>query len=153
MHINTLKAIGTQFPSILIMTALIAAIAAIAPQRIEAAENPSTQDMNIIALAESLNVSLEYDPLIRAGAFRKDDQTARFAVDVPFVLLDWKMVKEVPAPFEREGALIVKKEFATVLQGFFEQKAQSANKFSVKAIVIDPGHGGKEGDGLQYVRR
>jgi N-acetylmuramoyl-L-alanine amidase len=141
MHITTLKAIRNQVFLILIMAARAATIA---PQFLEAAENPSTQDINITVLADSLNASLEYDPLIRAGTLSKDGQVARFAVDVPYVLFDWNMIKEVPAPYESEGALIVKKEFARVLQGFFTQKAHAANKFSVKAIVIDPGHGGKD---------
>lgn len=98
----------------------------------------------LLDLAQSLSATLEYDPLTHSGTMVKEGRSARFALGVPYVLLDWTIVKQVPPPYETEGVIEVKKEFADALHEFFEPKNRPASKYSVKAIVIDPGHGGKD---------
>jgi N-acetylmuramoyl-L-alanine amidase len=60
------------------------------------------------------------------------------------VLLDWSALKSVPSPYETEDSLRVKQGFANVLREFFQAKPGLSSKYLVKAIVIDPGHGGKD---------
>lgn len=109
-----------------------------------AAQEAPQQDMSLSTLVQSLNASLEYDPLTHAGTITKEGRSVRFALDVPYVLLDWAIVKKVPSPYETDESLQVKKEFADALRQFFEVKPGQSSKYSVKAIVIDPGHGGKD---------
>jgi N-acetylmuramoyl-L-alanine amidase len=109
-----------------------------------AANEKKQEDISISDLAYSLKATLEYDPLVHAGTITKEGRSVRFAVDVPYVLLDWTIVKEVPAPYESVTSLQIKKEFAQTVQEFFELKPRTSSKYLVKAIVIDPGHGGKD---------
>jgi len=108
------------------------------------AEETQQDDMSLSGLAQSLNATLEYDPLSHAGTITKAGHSVRFAVDVPYILLDWSAIKRVPSPYETEDSLRVKKEFTDVLQEFFQAKPGASSKYSVKAIVVDPGHGGKD---------
>jgi len=109
-----------------------------------AAEGTPQEDMSLSSLAQSLNAILEYDPLIQSGTITKEGRSVRFAIDVPYVLLDWNIVKKVPSPYETDDSLRVKKEFADAMREFFQSKPAPSSKYSVKAIVIDPGHGGKD---------
>ncbi len=108
------------------------------------ANDTKQEDMSISDLACSLKATLEYDPLVHAGTITKEGRSVRFAMDVPYVLLDWTIVKEVPAPYESATSLQIKEEFARTVQEFFEIKSQISSRYLVKAIVIDPGHGGKD---------
>jgi N-acetylmuramoyl-L-alanine amidase len=108
------------------------------------AEGTQQEDVSLSNFAQSLGASLEYDPLTHAGTLTKEGRGARFALDVPYVLLDWSIIRKVPAPYEMDGSLTVKKEFADTLREFFQAKPGISSRYSVKAIVIDPGHGGKD---------
>jgi N-acetylmuramoyl-L-alanine amidase len=109
-----------------------------------AAEETQQEDISLSSLAQSLSATLEYDPLIHAGTITKEGRSARFALDVPYVLLDWSILRRVPSPYETDDSLRVKKEFADALREFFQAKPGASSKYSVKAIVVDPGHGGKD---------
>jgi len=89
-----------------------------------AAEETHQDDMSLSGLTQSLNATLEYDPLTHAGTITKAGHSIRFAVDVPYILLDWSTVKRVPSPYETEDSLRVKKEFSDALRDFFRQSLQ-----------------------------
>lgn len=108
------------------------------------AAEPASGDITLSSLAQSLNAILEYDPLTRSGTLEKNGKIVRFALDTPYVLFDWTALKALPPPYEDQDSIRVKKEFDAALRQFFETKKPSLSKYSVKAIVIDPGHGGKD---------
>ncbi len=107
-------------------------------------EETQQNDMSLSGLAQSLNATLEYDPLSHAGTITKAGNSVRFAVDVPYILFNWSTIKRVPSPYETEDSLRVKKEFSDALRDFFQAKPAASSTYSVKAIVVDPGHGGKD---------
>lgn len=102
------------------------------------------EDENLSDLVRSLTATLEYDPLSHAGTIKKAGHDVRFALGVPYVLLDWSVIKAVPSPYEADDSLRVKQEFVNALREFFQTKPGVSSKYLVKAIVIDPGHGGKD---------
>jgi N-acetylmuramoyl-L-alanine amidase len=108
------------------------------------AAEPPEKDITLSSLAKSLNASLEYDPLTRSGTLEKEGKTVRFALDTPYVLFDWTVLKALPPPYEDQDSIRVKKEFDVALRQFFDTKQAPHSKYTVKAIVIDPGHGGKD---------
>ncbi len=123
---------------------LMLTLTLMSPHVIYAADEKKAADVSATSLATLLGASLEYDPLTRIGTFTKNGQSARFGADIPYVLLDWNIVKSVPAPYEGQETVLVKKEFADTLKDFYAPKTNLSTKYSVKAIVIDPGHGGKD---------
>ncbi len=123
---------------------LIVAMVIAATISLYAADENAPSDISVSSLATSLGATIEYDPLTRTGAFIKNGQSARFGTDIPYVLFDWNIVKDVPAPYEKQGTILVKKEFVDALKNFYSPKPSSSVKYSIKAIVIDPGHGGKD---------
>lgn len=124
--------------------ALILALLGASPLALYAADAPSAKDLSATALSQSLGATLEYDPLTRTGTFTKDGRSARFGVDIPYLLFDWTVVKSVPAPYEGQDTVLLRKECADALLQFYTPKPSSTTKYAVKAIVIDPGHGGKD---------
>jgi len=101
-------------------------------------------DVALPDLARELGAAFEYNPLTKSGTLEKNGRTVRFSEGLPYVLLDWSSLKQLPAPFETESTIAVKAEFAEALRTFFSEKRTSSARYTIKAIVIDPGHGGKD---------
>ncbi len=123
---------------------VMSALALLFPRTLFANDEKPPADVSATSLATSLGATLEYDPLTRTGTFSRSGQSVRFGTDIPYILLDWSIVKSVPAPYEGQGTVMVKKDFADALKNFYATKPSASTKYSVKAIVIDPGHGGKD---------
>jgi N-acetylmuramoyl-L-alanine amidase len=96
-------------------------------------------------LARALKAEVFYDALTGYGYFRRFGSAAVFAIGAPWILWDWKEPVSVTAPAEEPGGPAFSADFRTALEkryGALEK--QNANSYSVAAILIDPGHGGKD---------
>ncbi len=89
--------------------------------------------------------SLSFDLLARTGFVEKNGTYVSFAVDHPFIALDWKAFKPVSAPYIQNNILMVKADFIQAATSYLDSKTASLKeRYSVAAILIDPGHGGKD---------
>lgn len=126
---------------ILSLLLVLAVIVETSAQQDDSALRPS---LSLTALADSCGAMLEYDPLTRSGMISARGRVVSFVVGAPWILLDWKQLRQVSAPSDTGASVEVARDFADVVMAYFAEPEQRISKYTVKAIVIDPGHGGRD---------
>jgi N-acetylmuramoyl-L-alanine amidase len=108
--------------------------------RIGAAETPAT---------------LRWDPFFAGGVFSRSGHYAVFdtapqgAGETGLVLLDTQDLLSLPAPYLENGVLRFPESFVHSLKQAFDTRIQNdQSRIRVAAIIIDPGHGGKDSGAL-----
>jgi N-acetylmuramoyl-L-alanine amidase len=97
------------------------------------------------ALAARLKARLSYDPLTGYGVIEKAGARLGFALGVPWATFNWSKFLFLDPPAEGEGGLSFSASAAARIEkAFSEADAISRSHFSIAAILIDPGHGGKD---------
>lgn len=94
------------------------------------------------------NAKLEWEPLTKTGTLRSGTSWVRFRVGDSggFSLYKTDTIVRGLQPWLQEGRLRFPQEWIEQLGVLFDRdkKAISGSHFKVKAILIDPGHGGKD---------
>lgn len=97
------------------------------------------------ALGQALGANLSWDPLTGSGFFEKEGRYASFVEGQPLLVLDFRDILSVSAPYRENGKIMCSPEFsAAVGNHLLPKKAAGDAKYHVSAILIDPGHGGKD---------
>jgi N-acetylmuramoyl-L-alanine amidase len=122
-----------------------AAAATAAPKTAPAAESSSPALTPAPLLASRLKAKLSYDPLTGYGLIEKSGARLCFALGVPWAVFNWESSLRIDPPAEGEGGLSFSREaVARIQKSFSEADAAAMSRFQVAAILIDPGHGGKD---------
>jgi len=101
--------------------------------------------LGFAAAAERLEARISFDPLTGAGIVERSGLRASFAVGIGCVLLEWSQAIPVEAPSNGpEGLVFPSSTVAALASAFGAREAQLKSHYSVAAILIDPGHGGKD---------
>jgi N-acetylmuramoyl-L-alanine amidase len=101
--------------------------------------------LSAAAASERLRAKLSYDPVTGYGFLERGGIRAIFSVDQPYFLLDWKSVNAMEAPRAVEGVLSFTEDaIASIEKAFDGAESRALANLSVAAILIDPGHGGKD---------
>ena len=96
-------------------------------------------------LADRLKARLYYDPLTGYGLFEKSGKRLVFALGVPRAVFDWNKSIPLDPPTDGSAGLVFSAaSCAAIEKTFSEAEAQARSHYSVAAILIDPGHGGKD---------
>jgi N-acetylmuramoyl-L-alanine amidase len=102
------------------------------------------------SISKNDNVQFRWDPLFRDGMFNFGNHSGAFSTAVRegetgFLLFDNSELFKVPLPYNDKGNLIFPEEFVTTLKNNFIRLFENDNsRFHIAAIIIDPGHGGKD---------
>jgi N-acetylmuramoyl-L-alanine amidase len=95
---------------------------------------------------------VRWDPLLETGIISAGGHQAAFETGVyagqnALVIYDGREVLELPSPYRGEkGQLLFPEEFVAGLSRAFERSLEEeASRLRIAAIIIDPGHGGKDG--------
>ncbi len=106
---------------------------------------PSSDPTPAGELAGRLKAQLLYDPLTGYGLFEKSGNRMAFARGLPLAVFDWNKSILLDPPKEgKEGLGFSALSSALIEKTFAQAEAASRSHFSVAAILIDPGHGGKD---------
>jgi N-acetylmuramoyl-L-alanine amidase len=116
--------------------------------------------LQALSLDETLNaiksisanepVQFRWDPLFRDGSFNLGDHYGAFSVasrdgETGYLVFDNRELFNVPLPYNSNGNLIFPENFVSTLKNTFTRMRENdMSRFRVAAIVIDPGHGGKD---------
>lgn len=99
--------------------------------------------LSLVEKSKEYGMNLYYDSLTESGMLEKNGHFVSFKTNEQIILFDGTLMKITDAPVIEENKLSVTKDFLESAENFFHQEDLSI-PFKVGAIVIDPGHGGKD---------
>jgi N-acetylmuramoyl-L-alanine amidase len=108
-----------------------------------AASVPSDTLINIVDAAAKSGASVYWDPLTGTGLLDKNGHQVSFRTGDDFILQDYGKIVMVDAPVFKNGAVLVTNSFTKTVDSIFSQEV-SASGYRIGAIIVDPGHGGKD---------
>ena len=95
-------------------------------------------------------VQFRWDPLFREGVFYLGDHYGTFSTasrqgQPGYLIFNNQEVFSVPLPYNDSGRLVFPDTFASVLRDTFTRLHENdLSRFRIAAIIIDPGHGGRD---------
>lgn len=98
---------------------------------------------NLIDKAVSSGITMYYDSLSQSGVLEKGGHQISFRVGDSVSLIDGRKIALVDPPMLEGGAITVTDKFISDMLSFFWTETEEA-AYRVGAIIIDPGHGGKD---------
>jgi len=131
--------------------ALLAILAIHAPAQAVSPGRLLTLDQTIALLgaAGGENWTFRWDPFLREGSFASGGHYGAFpASESPgsggFLLLNGTELHPVPLPHFDGGELVFPEAFVTAVGLAFSRVSGGSSGYRVAAVIIDPGHGGKD---------
>ncbi|GHV86079.1 N-acetylmuramoyl-L-alanine amidase [Spirochaetia bacterium] len=96
-----------------------------------------------------LGTSLRWDPFFAAGTLLMEDHRLAFYTGSPgergAALFDGREVFTLPLPYTEGGALRFPQAFVAAAKSAFSASREAEKtRFRIAAIIVDPGHGGKD---------
>lgn len=104
----------------------------------------AAEQVNLIEEAKKSGITLYWDTLSDTGYLEKNGQHIVFKADENFILLNSSKVYYADAPVISDGKILVTKSFIDELDDYFSQDQENSSNLRIGAILIDPGHGGKD---------
>lgn len=101
-------------------------------------------DLNLIDESGKLGAQVYWDSLSGSGLLEKNGHQVSFRAGDGFVLHDYKKLAVTDAPVVRDGVLYVTRNFLSSADRLFKTENSDSSGFKIGAILIDPGHGGKD---------
>ncbi|MBQ6781291.1 MAG: N-acetylmuramoyl-L-alanine amidase [Treponema sp.] len=98
---------------------------------------------NLITSAEKTGAQVYWDSLSGAGILEKNGHQLSFRAGDNFVLQDYKKIALTDAPELKDGVLYVSKQFLLDAEKLFKIENNESG-YKIGAVLIDPGHGGKD---------
>lgn len=84
-----------------------------------------------------------WDPVLGRGIIEKDGNMAGFSINADYLLFDDGSIKPVSPPYILNGQLVFENKALDILNSYFSV-SENIPHFKIGAILIDPGHGGKD---------
>ncbi|RPJ04205.1 MAG: N-acetylmuramoyl-L-alanine amidase, partial [Spirochaetaceae bacterium] len=107
-------------------------------------------DVELDVLLKETGARLEWNPLLQTGTMVSKVSQVVFSVGAPYLVVNG-VQKICVEPVRRNGRRLVFPEpTAREIRQIFDEFSQPPRLFRVAAIVIDPGHGGRD-SGASYV--
>jgi len=109
------------------------------------------ETLNALSLiSPNQSAQFRWDPLFRDGIFYSGDHFGAFSVasgegESGYLLINNKELFNVPLPYNNNGILVFPETFVSTLKNTFVRLHENdMSRFRIAAIVIDPGHGGRD---------
>ena len=100
---------------------------------------------DLAAWLDAQKARLSWDPLTASGWIEKNGNRLSFAEGQPLALWNFSERLAIDAPTEgANGPVFTPASLAAIAKRFDAADASSSSRFSIAAILIDPGHGGKD---------
>jgi N-acetylmuramoyl-L-alanine amidase len=106
------------------------------------------------AISPDYVTQFRFDPLFRNGVFKFGEHFCNFFIsnkegETGYLLFNNQELFDVPLPYNRDGQLTFPESFvATLTNTFTRLHENDASRFRIAAIIIDPGHGGRDSGAL-----
>jgi N-acetylmuramoyl-L-alanine amidase len=101
------------------------------------------------ALGQSEEIEFRWEPLTQTGTFVLAGHRVVFQSGVKgetgLVMLDGREILEIEQPYREKGGFYFPEAFITPVRSLFLRAVEEdKSRFRIAAIIIDPGHGGKD---------
>ena len=108
-------------------------------------ENPPDNMASLSSILNETGAGLRWDPYRSVGELTLFGQSVIFKPGVPFLLINY-LEKSEDLNVERgeNGDIFFSAKAAELIFDIFSPKMISTNSLRIKAVIIDPGHGGKD---------
>ena len=111
----------------------------------EPAPVPPAVGMKLVEAATRWKAQLAYEPLTGTGHILRGQDLVRFKLGYPVYAVGTGLALEAPAVYEGpDGLLLPVAAYELIHRWFADRDDDRASRFTVAAILIDPGHGGKD---------
>ncbi len=107
---------------------------------------PLAAQARLIPLSEMTaraGVAVQWDPLSESIILHRDGHFAHLRPDHPLLLLDYSRAELVDPPVHTDRGIFFSSKLADRLEGFFSEIPLQP-MYRVGAILLDPGHGGRD---------
>jgi N-acetylmuramoyl-L-alanine amidase len=107
-------------------------------------------DRELLELLGEIDATCEWDPLREAGVILAGSDRIAFQVGTPFVLINYTERMDITAPRREGGRILFDADAvqAVVAAVASMRTARPETGLRIGAIVLDPGHGGKDPGGI-----
>jgi N-acetylmuramoyl-L-alanine amidase len=107
-------------------------------------------------LGNSREIEFRWEPFIQTGTFILGGHRAVFQSGVKgetgFVMLDGRDINETEQPYREKGGFYFPEAFITPVHNLFLRALEEdKSRFRIAALIIDPGHGGKDSGAIGNV--
>lgn len=108
-------------------------------------QGTQTSWTDVMAAAAEWKATVAYDALTGTGHILRGGDLVRFKRDYPVFSVGAGLSLRAPAVRDTGARLEMSSDaVAAITRWFAERDAERASRFSIAAILIDPGHGGKD---------
>jgi len=115
--------------------------------------SPDIAQKNLLSVVNDLGAVLEWDPLRDSGVISFGDDRIALAVGTDRALVNYRLLIRIDAPVRRDGAVWLTtssvEAIGTAVQR--DRLAHAGERLRVQYILLDPGHGGKDGGAVGTV--
>jgi N-acetylmuramoyl-L-alanine amidase len=109
------------------------------------------------SISPNNSIQFRWDPLFRSGVFKFGNHSGSFLVsekenETGYLLVNNQELFNIPLPYNNGGQLIFPDAFVTTLKNTFIRLHEiDTSSFRIAAIIIDPGHGGRDSGAIGYL--
>jgi N-acetylmuramoyl-L-alanine amidase len=103
----------------------------------------AAQDIPMAAALTQLEAELEWNPLDGRGRLSRGGKEIEFISGSNTAVFDSREKRELAVPYLESGSLLFPHVFVDAAKSYFEAP-KDPERFTVAAVIIDPGHGGKD---------
>ncbi|MFA6855806.1 MAG: N-acetylmuramoyl-L-alanine amidase [Treponema sp.] len=106
------------------------------------------ESIQLLTEAEKSGILIYWDSLTQTGLMEKNGHQISFRAGDNIVLLDNRKLSITDTPAVENGTILVSQKFFDDAESFFKTESNGI-PFRVGAILVDPGHGGKDPGAMQ----
>jgi N-acetylmuramoyl-L-alanine amidase len=117
------------------------------------AATSAAQEKDLLSLAGDLGGVLEWDPLRDVGIISFGSDRIALGVGIDLAVINYRLKVGIDAPLRKKGAVWLTSASVAALSEAVQKDrlAHAGDHLRVAAILIDPGHGGKDGGAVGSV--
>jgi len=108
---------------------------------------------NLLSVVNDLGAVLEWDPLRDSGVISFGDDRIALAVGTDRALVNYRLLVRIDAPMRRDGAVWLTTAAVEAIGAAVQRDrlAHAGERLRVQYVLLDPGHGGKDGGAVGSV--
>lgn len=95
-------------------------------------------------LAEKLQCEIFYEAISKTLTFSKSNTKLTCVVGENMLILGDGSIEFFSSPTQKNNTIYIPQDMGNRIESFFSQQTEAESFFKVGAILIDPGHGGKD---------